>query len=397
MLKNLHKILSLLLLTALAACGSSSEEPTPPPVEPEKKAGRTVMVYMVADNSLGSIGCDTDDIDEMQLAVDDGALGPDDRLIVYHNRVGTAYGKAPQLIDIRPGERLTLKTYPDDPDIYSTDEARLREALDDMEALAPAQSYGIVFWSHGTGWIEQEGSRSSASAPEPGMLFSFGEDRKKRMKITTLAHALRDRKFDFIYFDCCHMASVEVAYELRHATDVIVGSGTELPAPGMNYTINLPYFFTRESADMLGAAMATFNYYNDMSGQSRTCTMSVINTTALDDLADASRRVMECAPENPIPISQQQGFMRVNNTLFDMYRYYTNLTGVPDDLMEQWKEAYARTVTYAASTPYVFNILRMDIYSGLGTYIISPSTPADNLGYQNQSWWTDVVSHNPNF
>ncbi len=53
----------------LAGCGDS-EDPQPA----EKTVHRTVLVYMVADNSLGSWGCDRSDIEEMVKAADAGGL-----------------------------------------------------------------------------------------------------------------------------------------------------------------------------------------------------------------------------------------------------------------------------------------------------------------------------------
>ena len=392
------------------ACSNDNPEPPagnePPGAdEPSADAGktRTVMVYMIADNSLGRSECDLMDIEEMQAAVDNGALGDSGRLIVYHNAPGTASGVAPKMFEITPGQRTTLRTYPDDPSIYSTDPERFTEVLDDMVRFAPADQYGLVLWSHGTGWIESAGSRSGgAPGPEhPIVVTSFGDDRQHKMKITTLASVLRGRNLDFIYFDCCHMASVEVMYELKDAAPVIVGSGTELPAAGMDYSLNVPFFFAPGKADMVGAARATFELYDAMPGSSRSCTMTVVDTGKLDELAKVSREVMELGLAGGKEDGQYQSYMRkaegCYGSLYDMADYYETLQGADLALIARWRAALDAAVTYSASTPTIFNVLTMNSYCGLGTYIITDPGQTDYMGYHNQAWWKDVVSHNPNF
>ena len=47
-----------------------------------------------------------------------------------------------------------------------------------------------------------------------------------KMNISTLADILsKGPRFDYIYFDCCYMSSIETAYELRTVTDIIVDNG----------------------------------------------------------------------------------------------------------------------------------------------------------------------------
>ncbi len=408
-MKFTESIIKCLTIVVTAVCfwACSSDEPAPVP-EPEPEPGvdvtpsRTVMVYMIADNSLGRSDCDKSDLDEMQIAVDAGALGDNGRLIVYHNRVGTSKGNPPVMIEITPGNRTTLKTYPDDPTIYSTDAARFTEVLDDMKHFAPADQYGLVLWSHGTGWIETDGSRSAAIAPgEQPMVYTFGDDRSQKMKVTTLAGVLEGHDIGFIYFDCCHMASIEVVYELRHCAPVIVGSGTELPAPGMNYTVNVPYFFAEGEADMIGAAKATFDHYNNLHGAERTCTMTVVSTAELDELARVSREIMEQGPVNGKEFAAYQSYMRraetCYGTLYDMADYFESFEGVDPDALARWRAAFDAAVVYKAATPSVFNVVTLNRYDGLGCYIIGNGNSADYMGYTNQSWWRDVVSHNPNF
>lgn len=397
----LKKTLILGCVAALWGC-SSSDGPDEPEVPSRDMAQRNVLVYMVADNSLGNMKCDLSDLEEMRTGVEAGALGSSGNLLIYHNQVGTEMGKAPVLYRMLPGGiNDTLKVYPSDTDIYSVDEARMKQVLNDVERLAPAQSTGLVLWSHGSGWQETNSSRSSlVYDPERPMLTSFGEDRGKTMKITTLAQALKGRNLDFIYFDCCFMMSAEVAYELRDCAKYMAGSVTELPVPGTCYDLNLAEFFRLPEPDIMAAARNTFNYYNAQEGQNQTCTMSVVDLSMMEALAQATRQVME---KNFINFDIQQGevqkFMRNDraSTLFDMEQYMEKLCEKDPTSLEQWRQVFNQTVIYAAATPYIFNQLRINRHCGLGTYIVPTRDNYNYRGYDNQAWWKDVVSHAPAF
>ena len=54
------KYISLVFATAVVLCGATacSSDKKSEPDAPDKDATRTVLVYMIADNSLGSLNCD---------------------------------------------------------------------------------------------------------------------------------------------------------------------------------------------------------------------------------------------------------------------------------------------------------------------------------------------------
>lgn len=389
-MRNLFLYLIFALLTIiLPACHDAGDEPIDTPDEPQEivEAKRTILIYMVADNSLGTNLNDLFDLNEMVEAVRECGLN-DCRVIAYHH----ARGEAPVLKELSFQGFLPLKTYDYDTSNYSVDPERMEQVIADCRAVAPAESYGLVLWSHGNGWIETATSRS---ATEESPQRAFGDDRGRHMKITTLASVLNGKGFDWIYFDCCHMATVEILYELRHAAPVIVGSPSELPADGMDYTLTLPIFLSDE-ADMTAAADATFNLYNNMTGSARTCTMSVVNTAALDDVASATQAIMAAAPDGPTR-SQVQRYMTSNCTVYDLGHYIDQLQEVDPALIEAWHAALDRAILYKAATPYLWNIIKINNFSGLGTWVIESEADTTYKGYNNLSWWTDVVSLNPKF
>ena len=136
-LKILFMVVPVMVLT-----GCSDHEDGPAPECP-----RAVLVYMVANNSLGAAHYDTDDLNEMAIAAKQGDFG-DSRLFVYHH----ARNSAPVLKEITAyGERI-VATY--DKSASSVSSARMSRVVDDFRRYAPASRYGIILWSHGSGWIE---------------------------------------------------------------------------------------------------------------------------------------------------------------------------------------------------------------------------------------------------
>ncbi len=395
-------VFSLLLPAVMSAALSSCVEKGDGPEIP--KVSRTVLVYMVADNSLGAMGYDRLDIDEMLEAAKAGGLNGGN-LLVYHNRRGTATGNVPLLLNITKNGIDTLKRYSDNPEVFSTDPARMREVCDDMRRFASAEDYGLVLWSHGDGWLEPR-----VASSQSGVKRAFGQDRGKTMTVIDLAGALDGQDFSWIYFDCCLMGTAEVVYELRNVTDRIVASGTELPLNGMPYDLNVPLFFAVNpgGADLVGAAQNTFRWYDVLTGDSRTCAISVYDTSGFDRLAEATREVMAAGfVDFDVNYWKVQPYDRPSIpvcTLYDMKEYIsTMLTAAAIDdatrgtLQARWESAFDECVIYAASTPVLFGDLPMSTYCGLGCFIIMQPSETTYRGYKNQSWYRDVVSTAPVF
>lgn len=388
MKKGILNIISILILVLAASC--HKDEPTPTP--PQTLASRTVLVYMVANNSLGSTGFDTDDLKEMLTGVSAGALGESGRLLVFHE----ATTGVPTLKEVTAEGITTLKSYSgDDKGVY---ESTMRNVFDDMKSTAPAERYGLILWSHASGWIEDgvSESRNSSSDPWTPQPLSFGVSGKERMNTSTLARILKDYNFDFLYFDCCYMMGIESVYELRHVAPVIAGSPTELPSAGMPYDSTLPYFFKDGDADIVGAARTTFDYYNSLSGSARTSTMSVVNTAGLDRLAAASAAIYAVSeagmPGDPFQPQRYSAISVSKCNYFDFAQYMRYLSAGYPDLLAEFNAALEAVVIYEDATPYLWSTIPLAHHSGLSTYILPSYNSAETQGYSNLEWWKDAAS-----
>lgn len=373
-------ILTLLPILALWLTGCGHDSPSP-------SSGRALLVYMEANNNLTPYALR--DINEMKQGMRGNSSG---RLIVYLHQPS----ESPRLIEIlSDGSERTLRTYSSD--ISSVTIQRMSQVMDDFHSLTSGSaSHALVLWSHGTGWLADDGSivdpdldpeeRSDRLAP-----LSFGWDgltHPTKMRIPALAQALSGHSLDFIYFDCCHMATVETVYELRHMAPYIVASPTELGNDGMPYDKNIPLLLS-DTPKLAEAATNTYQYYDNplMYG----CAITLISTDGLEKLASATRKVLSLpSPSGYTPIPYFRSAI-IPTGIFDMRHYIHALTADRPDLQREWDAAYGKVIKLFLTTPTVY-LLDASQFSGLGTNILTPSHPATEYGYDETAWYRDVVA-----
>lgn len=394
--KQLLILLTLCLTVIFTACGDSGNK-SHDDEDLETGTPRTVLVYMVAQNNLSSYS--SSDINEMITAARQGDLGKS-RLIVYlHSNT-----ESPALYEITSEGRQLLLEY--DTSVMSVSAERLSTVIKDTKRVAPARHYGIIFWGHGTGYvqdgIDEPGIKSMPTEHTDINTLSYGGESINRisywMNTTTMAQTLDGKGLDWIYFDCCFMAGVEVAYQLRHAVPAIVASATELPAQGTSYNTMLKHVMP-ERSDLVAAAKATYDYYNSQSGYMRTCTMSVINTAQLDNLASLVRSIYSSGVMVPEGYAPQQYQLPADNrrygwAYYDLKHYLTALAAEDKDLVNNINQAFDNTVQAAFATPLLWNSLPIENHNGLSTLIIeSIDDPnIEKFNYDQLDWWKDVVS-----
>ncbi len=369
---------AIIILIFSAGCSSSSDEPDTP-TTPDT---RSVLVYMVANNNLSYYASlDFAEIKEGANDIKGGRL-----LVYYHTPTGN-----PELIEVmNDGSTQTLKTY--DTSESSVSIARMSQVMEDVSALDKTRNLGLIFWSHGTGWLNDSGVIDEDEGESPLQTYSFGADNTdsgtKRMKISSLRKALEGNTYDFIYFDCCHMATVEVAYELRKLTPVIAGCPTELGLEGMPYQKNITHFFATEP-DIAAAIKNTFDFY--VAQATNGCCISVINTSGLDRLAELSREAMQqhSTPSGYTPVRYYRTSI-MSSGIYDMKHYFKALLADSPSELVAWEKAYNDVVTTTYTTATVYS-LDASNFSGLGCNIISSSNTPSKYGYTETSWYNDVV------
>lgn len=370
-----------LILFALCAV-SCRRDPAPEPEPPH--ASRTVIAYLCGDNNLSA------EVDIKIMALRQGMerIGPTTaNLIVYAD-----YRDAmPELVRITHEGRTTLKRYAE---INSASPDNLRGVLEEIIGRYPADSYGLICFSHASGWLPQ----GALNDPEgfgrarPAGTRSIFEDSGCEMPLADFAGALilpGGRKFDFIVLEACFMAGVEVAYELKDKTDHIVASAAEMLSDGFVdvYPEGLSLLMQPEP-DLRGFAHAYFQVWNAKSGAYRSATVSVINTAHLDGLAAAVGDIYPAAADVDVSFVQH----------FDRYPYHLffDLSDAIEKMAQPEQKALFDTalnkvVEYEAATPlfmfgesYSFPI---DHHCGLTTYIRQTGFPDLNEYYTTLKWY----------
>ena len=375
-----HYIAILILcVIGLLTTSCQSEDPDAP-VAPAK---RTILVYMVASNSLGSNGRDKMDLDEMDRAVGQNALNGC-RLLVY--RIGTE-NDTPQLFEIKKDKlgnatHETLEVY-DATRGASVTAARMSQVIADAKRHAPAQDYGLVLWSHGTGWAPSLTTKPNA----PRRV--FGEDNGATMALDQLATAIPVGGFSWIYADVCYMGAIEVAYQLRHCCRYFVGYPTEIPGRGMPYELTLPYLCA-DQAQLAGACRETFEYYDIQTGANRTFSAVVVDCSYLDQMAQVCRLIQSSSHIQPSLTTLQCYNINGYRFLFDFMQYYLEMADA--SLANRMQDIFDKTVLYHVSTPMIFSriIIDPEHFSGLSTYVLGTSPGVNDSYYRTLDWYHAV-------
>nr|WP_320058892.1 clostripain-related cysteine peptidase [uncultured Bacteroides sp.] len=389
-MKKILKLTYILCCASLFLLTACHDDPDP------IKKSRTVLAYIAADNSLSSFA--TDDIAEMvegYAAVEANSSN----LLVYVDDKST-----PRLIQITKASNgaVVKKIIHEYAEQNSLDVSVMYEVFKRVFDRFPANSYGLVLWSHGEGWIP-----ANPAAPSTRW---FGEDAGTYMNISALKTVLETAPhFDFILSDACFMQSVEVAYELRTCADYFISSPTEIPGPGAYYVDVVPAMFkeTTTKADLAKAVAAGyFDYYNNLytgnvdSNDNWTMgvSVSVIESDKLEALAVATKNIL------PQYISGGTTIATSGILCYDPYRnkYYYDMNGLMKSLSldvtaySNWKLAFDASVIWARSTPmnlctpYKGYLTSMTGFSGLSIYIPRGTfTSTLNTFYHTYEWYTD--------
>ncbi len=372
----------LLAGIAFMLIGCTQDEPKPAPVD------RTVLIYMLADNNLGSAyHFDSQNINDMMKAAEAGELNGGN-LIIYRD----GYDTNPQLIQIKrnasgKAQKIVVKEYPDR---NSATGEVLRSVIDETVELFPASEYGLILWSHSTGWVP--GNSSIALAPARRQLpptRSFGQDDSHYMEIDELADALPDHRFRFILCDACFMGSIECAYQLRNKTDYYIGSAAEVMGAGMPYTLTMPRLFDYQ-LDLSGVCRTIYDHYNSQSGPYRTATISLIDCSRIEVLADAARTIFEAHAQDAMPdLSEVQHFDRDTPYICYDLRDYLSQIATTDE-MARLDQALAETILYQAATPAILGSITVHTHCGLTCYAMSSGNATLDSYYTTLDWYRQV-------
>ena len=349
------------------------------------KRPKTVLLYMVANNNLSY------DAENSISRLQNGYIPAEEgNLLVYKH----CAGMDPVLLHIKKGEEGTVvadTAYRFPPRVSATKSA-LTQALNVTQALFPADSYGLILWSHGTGWIPPLASSSSAAQEVSGSApqRTFGLDGKVELEIRDLAQAI-PYKLSFMLMDACFMGGIETAYEVKDSVDYYIGSPAEILTESFPYHKIMQHIF-KSTPDYAAVCREYYDYYNAKTGSVRSATVALMDCSKLAEVAEVAKRVFDQYGERiaSLDLSLLQPYFRGSSS-----KYFYDLKDLVDaiadaSLSAEFAAALERAVPYKASTPY-FIELPIRSFCGVSTYV--PGNPADTklADYYKQYKWNQAT------
>ena len=340
------KLITLFIILCLGFTSCSENE------TPEPRTTRTILVYMMANNSLNSFA--SKNIESMIEGATSKNLNGGN-LIVYYA--------------------------PADPDV-------MRSVIGEVVSQYPADSYGLVLWSHGTAWLPSDYQNK---------LKAFGQDGNNWMEIDDLAKGLPDDLFDFILFDACYMASVECTYELRNKAEYILASPTETMADGWPYEEMMPQLFATDlQLEKVGETF--YNHY--LNNTYPYATVSLTKTSELDNLKSAIHDILADKTESDIYSLDPKNMQRLEylyrspGMLYDFNDYIKQLATA--EQYDRFISCLDKAVVYKAHTPKSYyaaigNALPIKSYCGLTIFVPQESLPKMLEWYKQRVGWYKAV------
>lgn len=390
--------------------------------EEEETAPRTVLAYMVGDNKSSSASDLSSllkaNIDSMVVGMESVTEGV---MLIFCKFSTSDYSYLYRLKS--KNGTVTADTLYTFSDINPLACETMGNIINMAFTAYPAESYGLIFASHGEGWVPASTSAGislgtslsgtdahETGADDDGRLSEsviaqqyIGMYRNTAMDIDDFATALVNggEHLDFLLWDACFMQSVEVAYELREQVDYFIGSPTEIPGPGADYAQVTPTLFLTSDDYATSIAQAYYQPYADKyTGQSPTSntnwtggvSISVIASAGLDALATQSKALFDT--------------YEFDGTVSDImsydcrsYRYYYDLDGLASHLTDEnedydaWREALDAVVPTWLTTAKNYSssggMFSMSGSSGLSTFIPSSSTSSTRLAYYQGYQWSE--------
>lgn len=377
--------LAVLCVALPAGCTKELTE-TPP-------SRRPLVVYMALDNDLrGEFSS--------RLAALRAGWRPGMELWVYAD---TPEGASLGRMDSTP-EGVALRTVERYGEENSASGATLERVLRTVWRLCPSDGYGLLFFSHATGWLP------AGTLGHPSGSRSVGSDHGSEIELESFSAALPEgMPLDYVVFECCLMAGAEVMLELQGRTPWVLASSAEVVAPGFRplYESGLEVLTerTRPVPELLAAfGQRYMAHVRTLSGTGCSATLSLIRTSSMPALAEAVRRVTRGFADEEgrdTPPAGLQHFDRPGAygdrpaaaRFYDLEAYVEACLADPDaeaafrgalaDAVV-WRDATERFLGGDGSPYGGFDIRR---HSGLTLYVPRGEFPALNETYRRTAWW----------
>lgn len=364
MVFRLFVVLCMLFVITLTSCNNKKDVVN-------ERDSRVVLVYIGANNNLVS------DAYNSLNAMEEGMVGLDADVYVYAALAGTTPKIYKIVADQSPEIKSTvIKSYGDQD---SANPVVMKQILLTMKEYVGNRPSGLVLWSHATNWLPNVGVK----------LMSFNEDRGNKTELRDL-ETIIPSGLDFLMFDACSMASVEVLYQLREKAKYTIASPAEVLSTSMPYDLVLKHLVDPDLERGLKSTAATyFNFYNQLTGLYQSATISVVNNAYWSDLANNVHIALTKSPLTTIYRDNLQRLDFDDNSLsagFDFLDFvHQNMSLSETTTIEA---TVSKLVIYKANTATFLGkpILR---FSGLSCYVPNDLNKWIHPYYNTLQWAKD--------
>lgn len=410
---------SLLMLSAVACDKTFDDMPgnkgTAPVRNVTSEKAQVLVLYSAGFNSL--CAALEDDVSDMKSGYLPLVGSMSKAVLVYSRRLsetGKYTDRTPSyLIRLSSdgwGKVIsdTLKTWPETDEAVSA--STMTDVLETVKGLYPHASYGMVFSSHGSGWLPSgyystgkitAGTAGLQAVPyiDPNSdgsmprVKSIGIDNitsrnTYEMEIETFAQAL-PMKFDYIIIDACLMGCIEVAYALKDKCDKLVFSQAEVLEDGLcDYTTLTQRVLKPVVPDLYNLCEDSYRHYKNQDDPIyRSLTISMIDCTRLDGLAESCKSLFS-KYRNQISLvnaANVQGYFRSRKHWFYDLTDILRQSGVPEADMADYNKAMSDCVLYNAATDTFINF-DIRTHCGLSMYLPADGNSELDEFYKTLSW-----------
>ena len=296
----------------------------------------------------------------------------------------------------------TLKVYPEN--MVSASAASIREMMLDVKELFPSESYGMLFSSHASGWIpvgygsagERAGVMLTSREPDPslpltktlGAQYAGSYTNSIEIDVQEFADAL-PMHLDYMIFDACLLGCVEVAWELKDVCDMVAFSPTEVLAGGFVYDTMVKNIMAGTEPDIEAVCRDYFEMRDGMDGVYRSATVTLVDCSELDALAETFRLIVTYG-RNELPRIDRDSVQKYFYDDGSFYFFYdlrdlAAAMGTDPALLDELDAALEKCVVYHAETPSFFN-LKLERCCGLSVYFPSEDWTKLNGYYRTLGW-----------
>jgi len=375
----------------------SSEPSSPGTRTPVEETRRVMIMYSAGFNSLSSYL--EADLGEM---VADGyvpkAGSREEHVLLIFSRLslyGDSVPEAPVLYRLYKDQndkpvRDTLYRF--QPEDQGSDPAVLNKVMELARHYFPAKGYGLVFSSHGAGWLPSKNSTPESKVRSIGQDYDTG--RVHEMEVQDFVKAI-PFPLDYILLDCCFMGCVEVAWALKDVTPVVGFSPTEIVADGFDYKLIASRLLAPQP-DAQAVCEDFYAQYIDPKQNRPYATITLVDTQKLQPLADVCKTLfqkyrLKLATLSPDKV---QHYYRDNGE----YRYYYFFdlrhmlvqAGITAQETTALDQALDGCILYERHTPKFFSLVLRNV-CGLSVYLPSAGNATLDTYYKENIAWNQAT------